>query len=107
MLLALSALLVLRGQGIVATMVSVNVIYIASIAITFACLVAGRPLAAGIVMPAMLAGFVVSLISYLMGWGQSVDGQDDLISLLAGLAASASILLFAGVGLCVRAMRKV
>ena len=65
------------NQGIVATMVSVNVIHIASIGVCFAAMVTG------IVIPLQHArwivavGFTTSIAVYLVGWlGNHGEGAD-------------------------------
>ena len=92
LVLAIGAALAIRGQGIVATMVSVNIIYIASIALTFACLIAGVPLTARSAAGILAAGFVVSTSVYALSWLQLIGGDTDLLSLLAGLGASGLVL---------------
>ncbi|HAX21072.1 MAG TPA: hypothetical protein DCY64_12415 [Hydrogenophaga sp.] len=92
--LGLSALLASRNQGIVDTMVSVNVVYIASIGVCFATLVSG------IVVPPqqarwiVAAGFAASVAVHLAGWlGQ--HGEDtDVVSLLLGCFLSAGTALW-------------
>jgi SSS family solute:Na+ symporter len=82
-----------RGQGIVATMVSVNVIYICSIAVVFAALMANwrlNPSEASLVMG---VGFTASLGVYLAHWAGVHLGDGDLASLMAGLLASGSVFL--------------
>ena len=91
--LGLSALLASRDQGIVDTMVSVNVVYIASIGVCFATMVSG------IVVPPQHArwivavGFAASVSVHLAGWlGQ--HGEDtDVVSLLLGCFLSAGTAL--------------
>lgn len=92
--LGLSALLASRDQGIVDTMVSVNVVYIASISVCFATMVTG------IVVPPQHAkwivavGFAASVAVHLAGWlGQ--HGEDtDAVSLLLGFFLSAGTALW-------------
>ena len=92
--LGLSALLASRDQGIVDTMVSVNVVYIASIGVCFATMVSG------IVVPPQHArwivavGFAASVSVHLAGWlGQ--HGEDtDVVSLLLGCFLSAGTALW-------------
>lgn len=107
LLLCIGAALVVRGQGIVATMVSVNVIYIASIAITFGFLIAGRPLPTQGAKSVVLTGFGVSLAAYVLNWGNVIDGNADLMSLLAGLSASGLVLVCVSVQLRTRSGRNV
>jgi SSS family solute:Na+ symporter len=86
--LAGSAVLASRDQGIVNTMVSVNVVYLASIGVCFATMVAG------IVVPPQHArwivavGFAVSVTVYLVGWLGRYGEDTDLISLVLGCASS-------------------
>ncbi len=92
--LGLSALLASRDQGIVNTMVSVNVVYIASISVCFAAMVTG------IVVPSQHArwivavGFAASVAVHLAGrLGQ--HGEDtDVVSLLLGCFLSAGTALW-------------
>ena len=89
--IAIGAALAARGQGIIETMVSVNVIYIASVAVVFAALmvnIALSPRCAGLIMS---AGFVGSFAAYVAGWAGLIGDQADLVSLLAGLGASAAV----------------
>ncbi|WP_439113312.1 hypothetical protein [Hydrogenophaga sp.] len=92
--LGLSALLASRDQGIVDTMVSVNVVYIASIGVCFTTMFSG------IVVPPQHArwivavGFTGSVAVHLAGWlGQ--HGEDtDVVSLLLGCFLSAGTALW-------------
>jgi SSS family solute:Na+ symporter len=92
--LGASALLASRDQGIVDTMVSVNVVYIASIGVCFATMVAG------IVIPAQHArwivavGFAVSVTVYLVGWMGRYGEDTDVISLVLGCASSVAVALW-------------
>ena len=92
--LAIGAALAARGQGIIDTMVSVNVIYIASVAIPFVALIARRAIPIQCATAAMAGGLVASVAAYVAGWGGLLEARIDTVSLLAGLAAS---LLAAGV----------
>lgn len=92
--LGLSALLASLDQGIVDTMVSVNVVYIASIGVCFATMVSG------IVVPPQHAkwivavGFAGSVAVHLAGW-LGRDGEDtDVVSLLLGCFLSAGTALW-------------
>jgi len=92
--LALGAAVAARGQGIVDTMVSVNVIYIASVGLCFAALlmrIAMTPAHAGIIMT---AGGVASLAAYLAGWAGWLVKGADIVSLACGLGASVAAALF-------------
>lgn len=86
--LALGAALAARGEGIVQTMVSVNVVYIAAVGVCFAALLAGigmRPVQAGTIM---VAGGSASLAVYLAGWAGFLAGSVDFFSLIIGLGVS-------------------
>lgn len=92
--LGLSALLASRDQGIVDTMVSVNVVYIASIGVCFATMVTG------IVVPPQSAkwivavGFAGSVAVHLVGWVGQYGGDTDVVSLLLGCFLSAGTALW-------------
>jgi solute:Na+ symporter, SSS family len=92
--LVLSALLASRHQGIVDTMVSVNVIYIARIGVCFATMVTG------IVVPPQQArwivavGFTSSVAVHLAGWLGQYGGDTDVLSLLFGCFLSAGTALW-------------
>jgi SSS family solute:Na+ symporter len=82
-----AALVALRGQAIVGTMVSLNIVYIASVALGFAALFGGVAWSPRAVRVSMVCGFAASAAAYAAGWiGWMRDA--DLWSLLAGLAAS-------------------
>jgi SSS family solute:Na+ symporter len=89
--LVLGGAVAARGQGIVETMVSVNVLYIASVGVMFAALLRG------VVMPAthaaviMAAGFLAAFAVYLAGWIGWLGDAADGISLACGLGASAAV----------------
>jgi solute:Na+ symporter, SSS family len=89
--LGMATALAARGQGIVATMVSVNVIYIGSIAIVFVALLANWKLTTSQASLIMGTGFVASAGVYLLAWAGAHFTDGDLASLLAGLVASASV----------------
>jgi solute:Na+ symporter, SSS family len=91
--LAIGAMLAIFGQGIVATMVSVNIIYIASISIVFGFLIAGHPLDKKCAAWVMTSGFVSSTVVYALR-GANVIGPDaDLTALLVGLFTSSFFLV--------------
>jgi len=97
--LGIATALTVRGQGIVATMVSVNVIYIGSIAVAFAALLANWRLTPSGASLVMGVGFTASLGVYLAHWAGVHLGDGDLASLMAGLLASGSVfLVFAVLG---------
>ena len=92
--LALGAAVAARGQGIVDTMVSVNVVYIASVGVCFAALqrrVSMSPAHAGVIMA---VGGVASLAAYLAGWAGWLVKGADIVSLGCGLGASVATALF-------------
>lgn len=92
--LGLSALLASRDQGIVDTMVSVNVVYIASISVCFSTMVSG------IVVPPQHAkwivavGFAASVAVHLAGWLGQYGEDTDVVSLLLGCFLSAGTALW-------------
>lgn len=92
--LGLSALLASRDQGIVDTMVSVNVVYIASIGVCFATMVSG------VVVPPQHAkwivavGFAGSVAVHLAGWLGQYGEDTDVVSLLLGCFLSAGTALW-------------
>lgn len=97
--LAAGALLAARGQGIVDTMVSVNVVYLASVGWLFLLLLRGASLPsvkAGIVM---VSGLAASGAAYLAGWAGWIGRDADTVSLVGGIAVSAIVgLICAAVG---------
>lgn len=86
--LAIGAALAARGQGIVDTMVSINLVYIASVAVPFVALVLGIRLAPCEALLIMGAGFAGSAVAYGLGWVGWFGANADLMSLLAGLGVS-------------------
>jgi SSS family solute:Na+ symporter len=86
--LGIGAALASRGQGIVATMVSVNVIYIASIAWPFICLLAGRTLTPPQALAVVATGFASASMVYAASWLGKPFNDSDFVSLVAGLTAS-------------------
>jgi SSS family solute:Na+ symporter len=97
--LFLGALLATREQGIVETMVSVNIIYLASIGVCFAALLANIRLSAEQARSTMAAGLVVSGGIYAAGWMGLLDDQTDTLSLILGWSVSAGVAVVA----CLRA----
>ncbi|AEK60924.1 hypothetical protein [Collimonas fungivorans] len=90
------AIVAARGQAIIDTMVAVNIVYIASIAVLFIALQRGivmLPQAAQFIMG---AGFVTSLGLYFAGWIGFFAGRVELLSLLSGLISSAAVLVVIG-----------
>jgi len=84
-------MLTVRGQGIIPTMVSVNVIYIASIAVVFMALLKGRTLTTAQAAGVMGAGFATSAAIYVGSWVTLASWDTDLTSLIGGLVASSAI----------------
>jgi SSS family solute:Na+ symporter len=93
--LLLGALLATREQGIVETMVSVNIIYLASIGVCFVALLANIRLSPEQARTTMSAGLVVSSGIYAAGWMGLLDERTDTLSLILGLLASASVAVVA------------
>lgn len=91
MALFLGALLATREQGIVETMVSVNIIYLASLGVCFAALLANIRLSPAEARSTMAAGLVVSGGIYVASWMGLLDDRTDTLSLILGLLASASV----------------
>jgi solute:Na+ symporter, SSS family len=83
--LAIGAALAARGQGIVDTMVSINLVYIASVALPFAALVLGIALSPREALFIMGAGFAASAAAYSLAWAGWLGASADLMSLLAGV----------------------
>jgi solute:Na+ symporter, SSS family len=86
--LALGAFLAARGEGIVDTMVSVNVIYIASIGCVFWHLLNGRPLPPPQALRSMTGGFCVAVGAYAAGEIGWPGGDPDTLALALGTVAS-------------------
>lgn len=86
--LAIGASLASRDQGIVDTMVSVNVVYIVSIGVCFVALLRGIPIPPVQAGAIMATGFTVSLAVYLAAWVGWLSEQADVVSLVGGFAAS-------------------
>ncbi|MCW5663683.1 MAG: hypothetical protein KIT35_07605 [Piscinibacter sp.] len=96
--LAAGGLLAARGQGIVETMVSVNVVYLASVGWLFVLLLRGATLPAiqaGLVMG---SGLAASAAAYLAGWAGWIEGDANTVSLVGGLGASAVVGLLCAAG---------
>jgi SSS family solute:Na+ symporter len=86
--LTIAAMLTARGQGIIDTMVSVNVVYIASVAVPFVALLSRRGVPVSCVPASMAAGFGASSMAYAAGWLGLIEVSVETASLCAGLAAS-------------------
>lgn len=95
MALFLGALLATREQGIVETMVSVNIIYIASIGVCFAALLTNIRLSLEQACSTMAAGLLVSGGIYAAGGIGLLDERTDTLSLILGLSTSASVAVVA------------
>ena len=89
--LVLGAMLATREQGIVETMVSVNVIYLASVGVCFVALLGSIRLSPEQARITMTAGLVVSGSVYVMGWFGLLGERTDTLSLGLGLLASACL----------------
>lgn len=96
--LAAGGLLAARGQGIVQTMVSVNVVYLASVGWLFVLLLRGATLPAVQAGLVMGSGLVASGAAYLAGWAGWIEGDTDTVSLVGGLGVSAVVGLICAVG---------
>ena len=92
--LCASALLASRDQGIVDTMVSVNVVYIASIGVCFATMLTGIVIPPQQARWIMAVGFTASVAVHLGGWLGSYGEDTDLISLVLGCLLSAATALW-------------
>jgi solute:Na+ symporter, SSS family len=89
--IAVGAALAARDQGIVDTMVSVNVIYIASVGAVFAALLRGIVVPVGHAGAIMATGFSVAFATYVAGWAGWLGESADIVSLVSGLGASAAM----------------
>ncbi|MEZ5663128.1 MAG: hypothetical protein R3E94_06300 [Burkholderiaceae bacterium] len=89
--LIIGAALASRDQGIVETMVSVNIIYLASVGVCFVALLADISLTPQRARATMVAGLVVSGCVYEASWLDLLAPQSDALSLGAGLAASMGV----------------
>ena len=89
--LIIGATLASRDQGIVETMVSVNIIYLASVGVCIVALLAEIGLTPQRARATMVAGLVVSGCVYAAGWLGLLASHADALSLGAGLAASMGV----------------
>tara|TARA_B100001105_G_scaffold192555_1_gene156608 strand:+ start:21736 stop:23004 length:1269 start_codon:yes stop_codon:yes gene_type:complete len=96
--LAAGGLLAARGQGIVETMVSVNVVYLASVGWLFVLLLRGATLPAFQAGLVMGSGLAASGAAYLAGWAGWIEGDTDTASLVLGLGVSTIVGLICAVG---------
>lgn len=95
--LIIGAALASRDQGIVETMVSVNIIYLASVGVCFVALLADISLTPQRARATMVAGLVVSGCVYAASWLGLLAPQVDALSLVAGLAASMGVAVVFGI----------
>ena len=95
--LIIGAALASRDQGIVETMVSVNIIYLASVGVCFIALLSGISLTPQRARATMVTGLVVSGCVYVASWFGLFAPQADASSLVAGLAASLSVAVGFGI----------
>lgn len=95
--LVVGAALASRDQGIVETMVSVNIIYLASVGVCFVALLADISLPPQRARATMVTGLVVSGCVYSASWYGLLAPQADALSLIAGLAASLGVAVGFGI----------
>lgn len=95
--LFIGAALASRDQGIVETMVSVNIIYLASIGVCFVALLADISLTSQRARATMVTGLVVSGCVYAASWLGLLAPQNDALALVAGLAASLGVAVGFGI----------
>lgn len=81
-----------RGQGIIQTMVDLNVVYIASVAPLFLCLLVGVPLPPHSARKAITTGFMTAACFYFAKWIGLVGGDAELTGLALGMLASLIVL---------------
>ena len=105
--LVLGAAIAGRGQAIVDTMVSVNMVYIASVAVCFVALLRGVALSPRQAGAIMATGFGVSLAAYCAGWAGWLGDDADLVSLVGGLAVSVTTAWLVGLRVGVGSRRVV
>jgi SSS family solute:Na+ symporter len=84
-------MLAARDQGIVETMVSVNIVYLASVGVCFFALLADINLTPQRARATMVAGLIASGGVYAASWLGLLSTQADASSLVAGLAASMGV----------------
>lgn len=95
--LFIGAALASRDQGIVETMVSVNIIYLASVGVCFVALLADINLTLQRARATMVTGLVVSGCVYTASWFGLLAPQNDTLSLAAGLGASLGVAVGFGI----------
>jgi len=91
--LTLGAVAAAREQGIVDTMVSLNVVYIASIAVVLVMLLRDKPMSVVHAAVTMTAGISVSFAAYVAGWFGRMGDAADAVSLGGGVGASVFVAL--------------
>ncbi len=96
--LVAGGLLVARGQGIVDTMVSLNVVYLASVGWLFVLLLRGASLPAMHAGLVMASGVAASGAAYLAGWAGWIQDDADTVSLIGGLGVSMVVGLVCAMG---------
>jgi solute:Na+ symporter, SSS family len=87
--LAAGGLLALRDQGIVQTMVSINLVYIGSVSVLFAATLLGRWASPRRALASVVLGFVASFTTYLAVWHWAAGAVGELMVVGAGIVASA------------------
>jgi SSS family solute:Na+ symporter len=87
-MIMLGGLIASRGQAIIDTMVALNMVYLGAMGVVFVALFMRWKIPAQGAWLAMLAGFTVSLMGYVVGWLGWTSLDADLLSLAAGLLAS-------------------
>jgi SSS family solute:Na+ symporter len=88
LMIMLGGLIASRGQAIIDTMVALNMVYLGAMGVVFVALFMRWKIPAQGAWLAMLAGFTVSLMGYVVGWLGWTSLDADLLSLAAGLLAS-------------------
>lgn len=91
-IILLGGIVAARGQGIVDTMVELNIVYIASVAPIFVFLLLGVAVSASGAQKAIAAGFATSVFLYVAKWLGLVAGSVELFSLCIGIAVSVLVL---------------
>lgn len=92
--LGFSVLLASRDQGIINTMVSVNVVYIASIGVCFATLVMGTVIPSLHARWIMVVGFATAVAVQLVGLLGQLSEDTDVVSLVLGCLFSGATALW-------------
>ncbi|WP_134047153.1 hypothetical protein [Paraburkholderia caballeronis] len=87
-IVSLGGIVAERGQGIIQTMVDLNVVYIASVAPLFVLLLAGVRVMPDAAKKAINAGFMTATCFYVGKWTGLFSGQTELTGLALGTFAS-------------------